>query len=150
MKKLINKYWWAIIVISCLSIMWRMLFLCKKGYVWIDSGFDEKTWWDIFEIALIPITLAFIAYFLDKREKKADREINLDNLLQNYFDAMTSLILDKNLMKSNEHEIQEIARVKTLTTLKSLDGVRKGELIIFLKRTGLLNKLDVKNEQSNN
>jgi len=129
--------------------------LCKKGYVWADwTDFENKKLWQILELIIIPLILAITLFILDRFERKADREINLDNqrerLLQNYFDAMTSLILDNNLMKSNEHEIQEIARVKTLTTLKSLDGVRKGELIIFLKRTGLLNKLDVKNEQPNN
>ena len=53
-------------------------------------------------------------------------------------------------MKSNEREIREIARVKTLTTLKSLDGDRKGALLQFLNTTGLLKKLDIVNEQSNN
>ena len=150
MKKNNNKYWWLILVITCLSIMWRILYLCKKGYDWIDSGFDEITWWDIFELAVIPLALAFFAYILDNRAKKADRDIQRERLLQNYFNAMTSLILDNNLMKSNEREIREIARVKTLTTLKSLDGDRKGALLQFLNTTGLLKKLAIINEHPNN
>lgn len=118
--------------------MWWILYLCKKGYVWIDSGFDEITWWDIFKLAVIPLALAFFAYILDNRAKKADSDIQSERLLQNYFDAMTSLMLNYNLLESKDYQIREIARIKTLTTLKSLDGDRKGDLVKFLNTTGLL------------
>jgi uncharacterized membrane protein len=144
MKKILEKYWWVVLIaVIITSSTWRMLFLRSIGYEWIESGFTGKTWWDILELLIIPITLAGLVIVIEYFERKKDRELNLDNqrerLLQNYFNTLTGLILDKKLKESNAHdEVREIARIKTLTTLKRLDRIRKSALLEFLLETELI------------
>jgi hypothetical protein len=131
----IKPYQWVVIIV--LGIVARMGYLRSHGYTWIDSGFEGKTIWNWLELLIIPGTLAVVAIILDNRERKADRELTRDNqreaALQNYFDVMTRLILDKGLKKpDSEDDVRDIARVKTLTTLERLDSSRKSKLVIFL------------------
>lgn len=120
-----------------------MGYLRSYGYTWIDSGFEGKTIWNWLELLIIPGTLAVVAIILDNRERKADRELTRDNqreaALQNYFDALTRLILDKDLRNSEpEDEVRDIAQVKTITTLKRLDSDRKSKLVRFLGDVSLV------------
>jgi len=122
-----------------------MYFLCQKGYVWADwSDLRDKSIWMILDLLIVPITLALFVFILDRFERKAERELNLDNqrerLLQNYFDSLTGLILDKKLKESKINtEIREIARIKTHITLERMDNDRKRVLIDFLSKTELIN-----------
>jgi len=103
-----------------------MLYLRSIGYVWIGSGFEGKTWWDILELLIIPIILAVIAIVVEIIERKTDRELNIDNqrerLIQNYFDFVSKLILENDHKNSEPNdEVREIARIKTLTILTNID-----------------------------
>ncbi len=71
------------------------------------------------------------------KQQKTDLEIADDRLkeqaLQTYLDRMTELLLEKGLGKPDvSDEVKTVARVRTLTTLRSLDGVRKSTLVQFL------------------
>jgi uncharacterized protein YjbI with pentapeptide repeats len=138
-----KKRWW---------IAFPLLFFLWLIYVWWNcdhwpnsncTAFEGKTVWEVLELLIIPATLAIVAAYLDKLERKADREISKDNqrevALQNYFDAMTILILDKGLRNSLPgNEVAEIAQVKTISTLERLDTDRKRKLVIFLSSLGLI------------
>jgi uncharacterized protein YjbI with pentapeptide repeats len=73
---------------------------------------------------------------------KLEREIAMDRqqeaALQAYLDRMTELVLDENLKKTQNEDFRNIARIRTLTTFRALDGRRKGVILLFLKESGLL------------
>lgn len=116
-----------------------LIYLRSKNYSWLAfTGFEGKTIWDVLGLLIIPATLATVAHKLTLGNQR-------EMILQNYFDAMTGLILDKNknLKKSKLHdEVREIARVKTLTALKRLDGDRKGALVGFLSEINLIQEIN--------
>ena len=131
-----------------------MIYLYSIGFVWIDSGFNGKTWWDIFELLIIPLTLTGIAIVMEYYERKTDREIARTNnklnqdiakenhkekIIQDFFDSITNLIFDRKLLNSMfEDEVRKIAYIKTITTLKRLDPGRKTIIIEFLSDTKLI------------
>src|SRR6185436_681231 len=66
-----------------------------------NTGFETKTLWDWMELLIIPLILAVGAFFLNRSERKTEREIAKDRqqeqALQSYFDQMTELLLEKDL-----------------------------------------------------
>ena len=54
---------------------------------------------------------------------------------------MQELILDKGLRRSEKDaEIRDVARARTLTVLRSLDGDRKGQVLRFLHEADLIGR----------
>ena len=116
----------------------------------------EKTLWDWLQLLIIPLVLAIGGYLFNltvsRNEQKStqlrdqtEREIASDNqreaALQTYIDRMSELLLDKKLRESAENdEVRNIARVRTLTILSSLDDVRKRNVLQFLHESGLIQK----------
>jgi hypothetical protein len=121
-------------------------------------GVDErgKTLWAWLELLIIPVVLAGGAMWFSRAEReaehkiaeersKSEREIADDRLreaaLQAYLDRMTDLLLEKELHTSKEEdEVRAVARARTLTTLRQLDGTRKGTLLRFLYEADLINR----------
>ena len=150
MKKFLNIFgrtkhnFWIItfFVLTCLFLY--MIYLRMRGYTWQNwIGFENKTLWDWLSLVLLPLFVSGTVALLEKSERKADREIAEDNqreiALQNYFDAMTTLILDKGLRNSKEdEEVRNIAQAKTTSTLRRLDAERKVKLVRFLSSLSLL------------
>jgi hypothetical protein len=107
-----------------------------------------KTLWDwlgVLGILAIPVVVALgAAWFTAKQAEESDAE-NTDNqreaALRAYIDKMSGLLLKKKLDESNpDAEAQKIARVRTLTLVRSLDGARKASLLLFLYESGLIRK----------
>lgn len=134
-----------------------LVYLMANCHLWPDGNctdLEGKTLWNVLELLIIPFTLIVISAVLDgleretdrevaKKRAEVDREIALDNQrelsLQNYFDTMTMLILDKGLKQSNQYDdVREIAQIKTNTTINSLDTERKNKLVIFLSNSKLI------------
>jgi len=103
----------------------------------------EKTIWDWLELLIIPLVLAGGVYYLNKEERKLEREIAKDHqqeaALQAYINYMTELLLEKNLNTSKSKQVRTIARIRTLTVLRGLDARRKGDVMDFLNEAGLIN-----------
>jgi uncharacterized protein YjbI with pentapeptide repeats len=118
------------------------------------SGFSGKTFWDWLELLVVPVALAWAAYYVnfdlqnrsqaaEDRRHKAQLEIESQRAqevaLQTYLDRMTELLIEKNLAATQAHDpVRELARARTLTTLKQLDGRRKGLLLLFLFEAHLI------------
>ncbi len=63
----------------------------------------------------------------------------LDAVLETYINQMEELLLDRNLLHSQPgDEVRTVARARTLTALKRLDGAHNKSLIQFLRDAGLL------------
>jgi hypothetical protein len=82
---------------------------------------------------------------IEQQRAKAEQEIASDNQreasLQAYINEISELLIHENLGKSDEDaEVRKIARVRTLTVLRRLDGLRKGSVLQFLHDSGLIDK----------
>jgi uncharacterized membrane protein len=158
----------AVIILS-LVILLALVVMIILGYIynWTWAGLHGKTLYDWLQLLIIPAVLAVGGYLFNyttsRNEQKAtqlraqtereaaeksaqtERDIALDNqrevALQEYIDKMSELLLEKQLRVSEpEDEVRTIARVRTLTVLRGLDGVRKGNVLQFLHESGLLYK----------
>jgi uncharacterized protein YjbI with pentapeptide repeats len=157
-----NKTKWRSITKQLLPLITATVPLSILAWItWVtykanNLGFSKKTYWDWMELLIIPIVLAVGAWFLNRSERKNEREIAEKNReedrriaqdrrnqtsLEAYFDRMVELLIEYDLMdnKSEKHKmLSTIARTRTLAVLRSLDGRRKGQVIQFLHESGLI------------
>ncbi|MGR8979748.1 MAG: pentapeptide repeat-containing protein [Gammaproteobacteria bacterium] len=103
------------------------------------------TIWDWLQILVVPFILAFGAVWLNslqkQREEKREAEHIQDSTLHAYFDQMTQLLLHEGLQKCElDAEVRMVARARTLTVLRLLEGVRKAIVVRFLWEAGLIQK----------
>ena len=142
------------LLIGFVALEYYLFFIA--GWEWADwTGFGEytdstgkyyyraKTLWDLVELLIVPIVLAIGAWWLNKSERENEREIAQDNrnqaTLEAYFDRMTELFLEKGLQESKEGDtVRSIARTRTLAVLRSVDGKRKRQVLLFLRETKLI------------
>lgn len=120
-----------------------------------------------------PIVLAiggaFLKWVLDGTERKrAETQLKIaddrfrEDTFQAYLDDMTELLLEHGLLRSagdDENQsvefdlandmIRAIARMRTLTMLRALDGRRKGLLLQFLHDAGLIESKQVDLSKAN-
>ena len=80
-----------------------------------------------------------IAEWYVQHEREIESERFREAAFQAYLDRMTELLLEKGLRRSRAGaEVRDIARARTLTVLRGLDGVHKGILLRFLYETELI------------
>jgi len=115
-----------------------------------------KTLWDWAELLIIPAVLGIGLWWLNhsarrnelkiaERRAETERQIAADRLqeetLQAYLDRMAELLLEKRLRDPETLiyvEVSDVARVRTLTVLRRLDGKRKGIVLRFLHESNLI------------
>jgi hypothetical protein len=121
------------------------LWLIWVGYNKDWSGWKAKSLWDWMQLLIVPLSLAVIAYLFRRQESKTNQEIAAEHhqqkLLQDYFDRISQLIVDKHLDESgSEPRNRAIARVLTLSVLRRSDARRRSEILKFLKEASLVQK----------
>ena len=145
--------------VRLLSVLGTALFVVFVivGYVfkWDWTGFtghdgSAKTLWDwlqLLGILAIPAVIGIglrvftIAYVQACEAESMDRQ--REETLQAYRDKMLELLLVSGLRHSTESdEVRKIARVRTLTVLRSLDADRKSSVLQFLQEADLMNNDD--------
>ncbi len=137
-----------IVVILVLIILPVTILVCT-GH--LETGFSGKTLWDWLEVVGIPVVVVIIAgafaFVTQKAERRAEeqRERDTDHareaILRAYFDDMTKLVLEHKLQDSKEGSAERaVAHAHTFMALDNLDGLRKGVLLQFLKKSQLINK----------
>ncbi|MCA9919612.1 MAG: pentapeptide repeat-containing protein [Anaerolineales bacterium] len=158
------KWLWSkkfhLLVIGVVVIFISMaLFSKQKGYVWPEwTGFGDytdqngefyrgKTLYDWLELLIIPTALGIIVWFLNKQDNANDRILTKDNqrqaILDDYLNTMATYVLENQLCLSEKgSEIRNIARVRTISVLRELDGERKGQVLNFLSGANLIKKPD--------
>lgn len=151
-----------IVAVLLSALFWTIL----KGYSVRWTGFGDyttlngdivrgKTFWDWMELFIIPLFLAGGAFYLNRFERESERQQSKDRekleheiatdrqqeaALQTYLDRMADLLLKEKLRTTKNNEVREIAKIRTLTLLKGLDGKRKRMVLFFLKEAGLIRK----------
>lgn len=102
------------------------------------------TLWNWLQVLIVPVILGILAYYLNDRQKQRD-EINTTEdhqaaELQEYLTYMSDLILKNKVLGSNEGDpVRVIAEARTFSVLSRLNGERKGSVIQFLAKAGLIN-----------
>jgi uncharacterized protein YjbI with pentapeptide repeats len=144
-------------IVVALTVIIVLLALGGASLGW--TGFGDKKLWEWLQLLsalAIPIVLAAAGFWFtaqqDARQQRiedqraqAERELAQqraqDEALQAYLDQMSTLMLAKNLRNSEEgSEVRTLARARTLTVLRRLDGARRGSVVQFLAESDLISK----------
>lgn len=140
-----NWYWFILGILVFLGLSTYLYYIhITVGFVqW--SGFRDKTLWDVIELVGIPLVLTVGGYLFNREERKAERRIanerSRETALQSYLDHMTELVIEKGISRSTSgSDVRLIARMRTLTVLEQLDGLRKGIVLRFLFEGKLINR----------
>jgi uncharacterized protein YjbI with pentapeptide repeats len=149
-----KKKWLPLLnIASSILVVLMLIGLALWGYRIYWTGFSDyitpkgeflrgKTFWDWMGLLLIPLVLGIGAFFLNRSERKIEREIAIDrqqeDALQAYLDRMSDLLLKENLQTSEKEKIRNVARIRTITVFQGLDPRRKRYVILFLKEAGFL------------
>jgi hypothetical protein len=100
----------------------------------------DKTLWDFLSLLIVPVMLFGIGFWFNRAQSDRQDRVELDRTreaaLQNYYDEMTELLLQRELRTSKP--AQDIARARTLAVLRGLDAERRGMLVGFLDEAGLI------------
>ena len=126
-----------------------------------------KPLWDWLQLLIVPLVLAAIGFWftasqdarqqqienqraqqaqnIENKRAKAERELAdqraQDEALQAYFDQMSLLLLQKDLANSEPGSaVRTLARARTLTVLRAMDGARKGLIMQFLAESDLISR----------
>lgn len=124
---------------------WTGIVARDKAGHWIA----KRGLWDLLQLLIVPLVLAILGIWFSRRERATERVIAANRLqeeaLQGYLDRLSDLLLEKGLRESEwnqetglDSEVQTLARARTLTLLRQLDGDRKAMVIHFLYDTGLI------------
>lgn len=133
---------------------------------------QAKTLWDWLQLLIVPIILGLggvlinhtlqqneqsraekqaevdrqIAKERDETERKIAEGRAQDQRLRAYLDRISELLLDRQLGDAEQvkDEVKTLARTLTLTTLRGLDGERKGAIVNFLYEANLIGNLEMK------
>jgi uncharacterized protein YjbI with pentapeptide repeats len=105
------------------------------------------TLWDWLELLVVPAVIAGGGLWFTNQRAKTDREIakksRQDEALQAYIDHMSDMLIPKegqpSLYKAQpDPSLRSVARARTLTVLKRLDGYGKARVVQFLYESELL------------
>ncbi|MBD2082209.1 pentapeptide repeat-containing protein [Leptolyngbya sp. FACHB-17] len=110
---------------------------------WWNWNWKDKTIWDLSKDFAVPALLALGVFHLQDAAKKQELKIANDQvkqeILTKYFDQTSALLLDRKLRSAKPgNEVRVIARARTLSALRNLDGGRKGDLVQFLSEANLI------------
>lgn len=120
-------------------------FTLEKLKFWKRPSLQNKTLWHWLELLVVPVVLAtgaaFIQWQAGVRQENVTTDRNRQDTLAKYLEQMTTLLIQEQLRSSPPNsEVRVVARARTLTALRELDGERKGQLILFLAEAGLISK----------
>jgi uncharacterized protein YjbI with pentapeptide repeats len=154
-----NRLAWALAALALIGLLITLLLgywlswewtglvgIKEKDPTWamrVDVVRDPKFLWDWLELLIIPVVLGAGALWFNNQTRKSEQALAQDRAreeaLQRYLDTMQGLILDKELRRSEKDaEIRDVARARTLTVLRSLDGNQKGQVVRFLYEADLI------------
>jgi hypothetical protein len=130
----------------------------SRRRLWEWTRFGDKGLWDWLELLIVPVALAVVGFLfsvaqesnqqqVEERRVQSQQEIEeqraQDAALQAYLDEMGSMLIDEDVLRSEEgDEVRTLARARTLTVLERLDPERKGRVLQFLSESDLISKGD--------
>lgn len=152
----------AVFIVLAYVRRWRWTGFAAEGRSTVDDEQFQpaKTLWDWLQLLVIPLALAVLAFLLNnsqtnreqrREDERAARQSVIaadaarEEALRGYLTQMSGLILDRELLRSRpDDDVRAVARTVTLTTLRRVDGERRGLVVQFLAEARLLSEDDPK------
>ncbi|PIE80338.1 MAG: hypothetical protein CSA11_08445 [Chloroflexi bacterium] len=133
-------------VLGVLIFLWILLETIQAK----NTGFEEQTLWTWMELLIVPLLIPIGVLWLTRRSEENERKVTAYKSqredLQTYFDSMTELLLKYKLHSNDEsREARSIARALTLIVTPGLDARQKGQVLLFVYDSGLINRPPVLN-----
>ena len=115
-----------------------------------------KSLWDVLSLAGVPVALALLGKWFQQSQRKQDADEAREEVLQRYFDRISTLLVDKNLMaianKGDDASLEskelldaslDVIRARTLSILRRFeeDIDRKSSVVRFLAEAEIISKL---------
>ena len=105
----------------------------------------HRTLWDFAALLIIPLMLGIGGFLLNRgvqsRQEHIAQQNAEENLQQDYLDRMTELLLQRGLRTTQPNsEVRQVAKIRTLTVFRAMNGQRKGTLLLFLRDAELIGK----------
>lgn len=140
--------------LGAFAIVGGALVFVRLGYRYSWTGFGAsqsvvgfapaKTLWDWLDLLLVPLLLAVAAKWLENSRKKSELAVEEDRqrqkTLDDYLKAMMDMLVADMLSSTAPDSARRIARTRTLTALRALDGARKAQLLQFLYEAALVDR----------
>ena len=155
--RIIEIVFFIVIVIPIVIVLFQHFILGWEN--WADwTGFNkkillssnqnnEKTLWDWMELFFMPLVLTLLTVWFNLRSSYLEQDRILDQqreeILQSSIEEISDIFL-RNAGSVFSLETGILLRTKILTTLRLLDGIRKGIFIQFLYETYFLRGNKVK------
>lgn len=90
-----RNWWWLLICLTAFVTIYVM-FTVGNWAPWM--GFRGKIVWEWLQLLGVPLTLAVLGYFLQQQEQRRSRDEAKDEILDVYFDRLSALLVDQNLL----------------------------------------------------
>ncbi len=128
---------------------WEWVGVAKYETITLGGVSSQKckatvTFWDLVELLLVPIALSGGAWFISQGQKniaeKKEQEEKHQKYYEDYLDKTWQILsrFDDFQHLKNHENAKNFLEALTVTALKSLDPDRKGDVIEFLYRAGLI------------
>jgi uncharacterized protein YjbI with pentapeptide repeats len=139
----LSRFWVATIVAAIFSIICFLVYFVAK-----------KSLWEFLDLLIVPMALAIIGFGFtaqqqarqtqiekqrDERAQAVEEQRAQNAALQAYLDQMNHLMLEKDLLISEEGDtVFTLAQARTTTGITQLDGEHNQAMTRFLHDSGLL------------
>lgn len=159
--KLRNVRTTSVLLLSIPALVWITMQVSSAKWMGLTTTSGEalqvKTLWDWMNLLLVPLVIGGGAWLMSRSQRVNERqrakermaleqEIESDRqqeeALQAYFDRIIELVLKEKLSRFSPDEVRNVAKTRTHTVLRLLDGRRKGIVVLFLRDSGLIDRSD--------
>ena len=158
--KLRNVRTTSILLLSVPVLVWvsmQAYAIQATGLTTGGNSLQVKTLWDWMNLLLVPFVIAGGVLLMSRSQRVGERQRAKERLaleqeiesdrqqeeaLQAYFDRIIELVLKEKLSKFSPDEVRNVAKTRTHTVLRLLDGRRKGMVVLFLRDAGLIDRAD--------
>lgn len=158
-SKLRNVRKTSILLLCIPAVAWIAMQVYSANGVGPVIGGSEslqvKTLWEWMDLLMVPLFLGSGTLLLIRTQRVTERQRAKDRLaveqeiesdrqqeeaLQAYFDRIIELVLKEKLSRFSPEEVRNVAKTRTHTVLRRLDGRRKGMVVLFLRDAGLIDR----------
>lgn len=167
-----NAWWITFIIWAVITLLLVVAFRRGMWLSWV--GFRQKTVWDWLELLGVPLSLAILGYLLQQQQQRQAMalaqqqrdqaaEEEKEEILQTYFDRISVLLIDKDILALALHQntfsarapvdverervdaARDVVRARTLSILRRFqdDPLRKTSVIRFLIESEVISKLKI-------
>jgi hypothetical protein len=128
-------------------LVWTIRGATVLGVLVLIASAVDKPLWEWLNLLIVPAVLAIGGYLFNSSQNRATQAATerraQDEALQAYLNHMSDMLMPKEDQPSLSGEsppesLRTLARARTLTVLRRLDGERKGRVLQFLQESGLI------------